>query len=128
MTRMITVVKKEDNFRYTTFETGTKAGIESRMASYGTYSAGGNRRNGTSYYGRVSGNKEFIFLYTAQKFRRKTVHTIKKPGKKDKIQQTQRISTPVRAGHWKVQVFKFPLDRVITAKQESRTFKVTITA
>lgn len=124
MTRMITVVKNEDNFRYTSFITQQKCGVESRMCNYGLYTFGGSR--GKSYSGRVSLDGKFIFLYTAQKFRRKCEHKIIKPSKRAKVQEVRKESTPIRQAHWEVKVYKFPLDRVIEAKQLERTFKITI--
>ena len=126
MSRMITVVKKPDNFLYKTFETAQKAGIDAVMSSYGFFTVGGSR--GKSYRGRVSVNKEFIFLYTAQKFRRKTkmVPLTKKHKVKNGANDKKFKTELVRHAHWEVRVFKFPLSRIIEAKQESRTFKVTI--
>ena len=123
MSRMITVVKKPDNFLYSAFETSQKAGIDSVMSSYGFLTVGGK-----SYRGRVSANKEFIFLYTAQKFRRKTkvVPLTKKHKVKNGTNDKKFKTELVRHAHWEVRVFRFPLSRVIEAKQESRTFKVTI--
>ena len=126
MTRMITVVPREDNFLYSTFETPNKRGLEYRMANYGLYSFGGKR--GQSYNGRVKDG--FIFLYTAQKFRRKTkiVPLTKKHQVKTGANATKFKTEVLRNNHWKVRVYKFPLDRVIEAKQLARTFKISITS
>jgi len=122
---MITVVPREDNFLYNSFETSTKRDIEYRMANYGITTFGGKR--GQSYNGRVKNG--FIFLYTAQKFRRKTklVPLTKKHQVKNGANASKFKTEILRRNHWKVRVYKFPLDRVIEAKQLARTFKISIT-
>ena len=125
MTRMITVVPREDNFLYSQFEVPTKHSLESRMANYGITSFGGKR--GQSYSGRVKDG--FIFLYTAQKYRRKTqtIPLTKKHQVKNGANASKFKTEVLRRNHWKVRVYKFPLDRVIEAKQLARTFKISIT-
>ena len=125
MTRMITIVPRENNFLYSEFETATKQGIESRMSNYGNTCFGG--RTGQSYNGRVKNG--FIFLYTAQKFRRKnkTVYKFGKAKKRNGANNHNFTTEIIRRSHWKVRVYKFPLDRVITADQGLRTFKISIT-
>ena len=125
MTRMITVVPRQDNFLYNTFDVGTKRSLENRMANYGCISMGGKR--GQSYSGRVKDG--FIFLYTAQKFRRKTkiVPLTKKHQVKNGANASKFKTEVLRNNHWKVRIYKFPLDRVIEAKQLARTFKISIT-
>ena len=125
MTRMITVVPREDNFLYSKFETSTKQGVESRMAKYGITTFGGKR--GQSYAGRVKDG--FIFLYVAQKYRRKTqtIPLTKKHQVKNGANARKFKTEVLRRNHWKVRVYKFPLDRVIEAKQLARTFKISIT-
>ena len=124
MTRMITVVPRENNFFYYGFETNTKDGILARMANYGILTFGGGRNS--KYNGRVKDG--FIFLYTAQKLRRKTkiVPLTKKHTKKTGENEKKFKTEVIRNAHWKVRVYKFPLDRVISAVQGHRTFKISI--
>lgn len=125
MPRMITMVPRQDNFLYSTFEVSRKRDVEYRMANYGITAFGGKR--GQSYNGRVKDG--FIFLYTAQKYRKKTqvVPLTKKHTKKTGENSNKFKTNIIHRGHWKVRVYKFPLDRVITADQGLRTFKITIT-
>ena len=126
MPRMITVVPRPNNFLHASFEVPTKRSLEARMSNYGIYSFGGGRNH--SYQGRVKDG--FIYLYTAQKLRRKTKTTYKfattKHKKRDGANNHNFKTEVIRHAHWEVRVFKFPLDRVISAKQEARTFKISI--
>ena len=123
MTRMITVVPRENNFLYSSFEVRTKESIEYRLAQFGGVYTCGSKR-GQSYSGRVKDG--FIFLFIAEKFRRKAAHSIVPHGHRAKNRVTIKESTPLRDSHWKVRVYKFPLDRVISAKQLTRTFEISI--
>ena len=125
MTRMITFVDTP-NFLHSTFEVRTKSGIHSKMAQYGNYSFGGSR--GRSWNGVVDRDSKNIFLFTAQKLRKKTkvVPLTKKHTKKTGANANKFKTEIVRHGHWEVRVFKIPLDRVISAGQGCRTFKVVV--
>lgn len=124
MPRMITVVPRPNNFLYSSFEVARKRDIEYRMANYGITTFGGSRDK--SYNGRVKDG--FIYLYTTQKFRKKTkvVPLTKKHTKKTGENANKFKTEIIHRSHWKVRVYKFPLDRVITANQGVRTFKVSI--
>jgi hypothetical protein len=123
---MITVVPRPNNFLHASFEVPNKDSLESRMANYGIYTCCASRDK--SYRGRVKG--DFIYLYTAQKLRRKTKTTYKfstsKPKKRNGANNHNFVTEVIRHAHWEVRVYKFPLDRVISAKQETRTFKISI--
>lgn len=125
MPRMITVVPRPNNFLYSSFEVSRRGDIDYRMANYGHITFGGTREK--SYSGRVKDG--FIYLYTTQKFRKKTqiVPLTKKHTKKNGTNGDKFKTEVIHRAHWKVRVYKFPLDRVINAKQENRTFKITIT-
>lgn len=128
---MIKRIVSEDKFLFASFTVKTKDGVEARMAQYGNYVSGGvNNRVGnipsTKYWGRVKG--DFIFLFHAQKFRRKTEQQIIIPGKRAKNQEVKKVSTKIRDSYWEVNVYKFPLSRIISAKQNIRNFNVTISA
>lgn len=124
MPRMITVVP--NNFLHTTFEVTRRIDIDYRMAYFGNLCSGA--RKGSSYSGRVKDG--FIYLYTTQKFRKKTkiIPLTKKYTKKTGDNANKFKTEIIHRAHWKVRVYKFPLDRVVKANQENRTFKITISS
>ena len=127
MTRMI-VIADTPNFLHASFEVRTKDSIYHKMTSYGNYSIGGRRAGSSSWSGVVDHRGENIFLYVAEKLRKKTkvVPLTKKHTKKTGDNANKFKTEIIRRNHWKVRVYKFPLDRVISAEQGNRTFKVTL--
>lgn len=121
MSRMIKVLP-EPSFKICETTVKRKEQISSLMARYGIYTIGGTR-NG-DYCGWV--NKGEITLYHAQKLRRKVKHTKIPRSKKNTHVEPRYAPTLVREGHWKVTIFRFPIARVVSAKQEARTFRAVI--
>ena len=119
------------NFLYANFHTTTKSQIFERMSQYGAYSCGYSRESSYSGVVPMTGKRDFIFLFTAQKFRRKTKVVLrnaqaKKPTVKNGTNASKFRTEEIRRGHWEVRVFKFPLDQVIEAKQLKNTFRVKL--
>ena len=124
MPRMVTIIPQENNFLYSEFKTQTKQQAEANISKYGMFSVGG--KPGQFYRGLVKNG--YIFLYTAQKFRRKTqlVPLTKKNKVKNGANESKFKTEVLRPNHWQIRVYKFPLERVIEATQLNRTFKVVL--
>ena len=136
MTRMISFVPADETSPALVAEKAvrTKRDVENLMTSYGMYASGGKRQpNGkfSSYNGRVSRDHKFVFVYHAEKRRRKVEHVPIVRGKHNKKNHTnpedRYMPKKVRDSHWHVRVFKIPMSRVIEVKQMSRTFKAILT-
>ena len=115
---MITI--KKTNFVYSTFTITKFDEIYSRLARFGAPTWGGGS---DSHYSnvRVPVNRltgsEYIYVYHAEKRRKKVERTVVR-GKK--------VSKIVEHGHWKVRVFRFRKENIVSAEQFRHHFKVTI--
>lgn len=128
MSRMITVVHKENNFFAHEMEFRSRDSVDAHITKYGIYTIGGRnspKYGKTSYQGRVL--NDHLYLFQLQKFRRKVETVTNKQGDPIRVNGKQKRD-PIRKSHWKLKVFKFPLDRVIEAKQGLRTFKIKLFA
>ncbi len=135
MTRMIKIVQTDDNAVKVVLDkqVKTKESILALMSSYGALASGGKRlQNGTfsSYTGRVDRQNSCVYVFHAEKRRRKVEHVPIVRGKHNKKNHTNPEDryTPkkVRDSHWRVRVFKIPMDRIIEVKQMNRTFKAVL--
>lgn len=116
MSRMISIINSSTSaFKHSSFEVQIKNHIDYKMSSFGLITFGG--RKDSRFNGRVSKDGKYIFMFSAQKFNRKTKRTVERKKVKTEV---------VRHGHWKVQVFRFPLALIKTANQGSRTFRVVL--
>lgn len=115
---MITI--KKPNFVYSTFTITKFDEIYSRLARFGVPSWGGGSDSRYSNVrvpvNRLTGS-EYIYVYHAEKHRKKVERTVVN-GKK--------VSKIVEHGHWKVRVFRFRKGNIVSAEQFRKHFKVTI--
>jgi hypothetical protein len=123
MARMITIAPQV-SFLHNEASVHSKNAIYTKMANYGNYCMGGGRNN--RYNGVVSRDGKHIFLFTAQKLRRKVQHKPIKRSKKNAHIEPRYKAVKVRDAHWNVRIYKFPMDRVVTAEQLNRTFRITL--
>ena len=137
MSRMISFQK---NIAAPTITTWTEIfshrdGIYSYLASRNlTFAVGGKRDRSYNGYlplrNRFKGDAEHVIVYHAEKVRRKAIRVL--PSKKNKAYVTREnvrkpfATLPVRDNHWKVTFYKFRLDRVVSVKQEGRSFKAVL--
>ena len=124
---MSNMIKHVKQYTVKEFQTQNLATAERRIADNGLFSIGSKRNeaDGKSYpiRGRISIDNKRIYLYTVQKVRRKVARTpLAKPGKFGKKYTTEVL----RCGHWKVRIFTFPMESVISAEQGKRTFRVLL--
>lgn len=135
MTRMITFVPIDDTAPKMVLdkEVKTKDSIHYLMSSYGIHASGGRRLQSgkfSSYSARVDRDHKFVYVYHAEKRRRKVEHVPIVRGKHNKKNYTNPEDrykpNKVRDSHWRVRVFKIPMDRIIEVKQLARTFKAVL--
>ena len=134
MTRMITFTPTDAGPRgVVEKDVKTKYAVESLMASYGTFASGGKRQPDgkfSSYHGRVDRDHKFVYVYHAEKRRRKVEHVPIVRGKHStkNYTNTEDRYTPkkIRDSHWHVRVFKIPMDQIIELKQFARTFTAVL--
>ena len=109
---MITIQKP--NFLHSSFTITTRDTLESRISRFGILTW-----INTCYGVRTPFrcNDDYIYVYHAEKHRKKVNRTITR-GKK--------ISTIIERGHWKVRVFKFKKDNIVSAKQFKNHFEVVL--
>ena len=129
MSRMITFDRP--NFVYRTMDVDRKSQIDDYLANLGTcFTVGGGR--GIQYRGRVDRNGEFIYLYHAEKRRRRTQPAMikGKPQYHTKVVNGATYTVADRKiiskTHWCVRVFKFPISAIKSAHQFTNHFKVVI--
>jgi hypothetical protein len=71
-----------------------------------------------------------LSLYTAQKLRRKVEHQpLKRKPRNVKGQTFPPLNySPVlvREAHWELRIFRFPMDRIVSAKQLLHTFRIVL--
>lgn len=131
MSKMITYQPAPINRPYETFSAATREYADQKFStiSGGVYTIRGRRRNSDGTYTSISGYMRGGFIYLAhfQKFRKKTVQTKKRVPKlvngEMVIERVHKVITPA---HWVVKVYRFDLARVISAKQYSRRFDITL--
>lgn len=135
MTRMITFVPNDEMSPKVVLdkEVKTKDAIHCLMSSYGIHASGGRRLQSgkfSSYSARVDRDHKFVYVYHAEKRRRKVEHVPIVRGKHNKKNYTNPEDrykpNKVRDSHWRVRVFKIPMDRIIEVKQLARTFKAVL--
>lgn len=109
---MITIQKP--NFIYSKFEIDTFSSIYSRLASFGvpTWS---NRWSNVRE--KIRGGDEYIYLYHAEKHRKKVER---------KVVKGKRVSTIISRGHWKIRIYRFRKENVVSAVQNKHHFNVVL--
>lgn len=124
MARMISFTKPK-SYEYSSFEIRNKHELDVKF-NYGIFTQTiGSVINGKriSIFGRMSFDGKHLFAYTAQKFNKKSEQKQKIVRGKNTTQ-----SKMIRNAHWKIKVFRFPVERVVDFKQQNNTFKITLTS
>ena len=109
---MITIQKP--NFIYSTFEIDTIDNIYSRLSRFGVPTWSSRWVNV-----RESLNKkdEYIYLYHAEKHRKKVER---------KVVKGKRVSTIISRGHWKIRIYRFRKESIVSAVQHKHHFNVVL--
>lgn len=109
---MITIQKP--NFIYSTFEIDTFKSIYTHLTKFGVTTWSSRWSNVRE---KMCGNKGYIYLYHAEKHRKKVER---------KVVKGKRVSTIISRGHWKVRVYRFHKDNVVSAVQHKHHFTVVL--
>ena len=109
---MITIQKP--NFLHSSFTITTRDTLSIRISRFGIPTWGNKCENVRTGY---RGNDDYIYVYHAEKHRKKVER---------KIVRGKKVSTIIEHGHWKVRVFKFKKDNIVSAKQFKNHFEVVL--
>lgn len=104
------IIIQKPNFIYSSFEIDTIDNIYSRLSRFGPPIW----RCGLS---NVRAKDEYIYLYHAEKHRKKVER---------KVVRGNRVSTIISRGHWKVSVYRFHKENIVSAVQHKHHFNVVL--
>lgn len=134
MSKMISY-EKRDPYIKSVFTVATRHRADFRVSNmaHGAVQTFRSRRLPNGEWGTISAlaSKEYVYLAHYQKVRRKCIHAPKtklKSGEWERNDYDKSTTFHLRDSHWVVTLYKFPIDRVVSAKQNNRNFRVVLTA